>query len=299
MNRAMLLALPLLFASVSAAAGEVIVGYVDGVLEVRDGTTWYELFIGDAVDGSDEIRLADDSHAELLGGSSTIRLSRPGTYEVERLLEGVGRTASANIGGMVLGRVSRLTGRDETPRQTTAGGARASEAVTQTGPTWVGGETVDELILQGTELLGHGDLEDAYWVFQEAYEYAVTDEEYARSLFYYGYASALVGRPLQAFDLLEEIGPQPDTSHYATHILALGQLLLDSFAYDEAIEYLTPLAEAEDQELEDIQSARLLLGVAYQGLGRPSQARDHLRRAREIAPETQVAETAERLLADL
>ncbi len=298
MSRAVLLAVALVLVAVSAA-GEVIVGYVDGVLEVRDGTSWYELFIGDAVDGSDQIRLADDSHAELLAGNSMIRLSRPGTYEVERLLEGVGRTASANIGGMVLGRVSRLTGREDTTRQTAAGGARASEAVTQTGPAWAGGETVDELILQGTEMLGEGDLEDAYWVFQEAYEYAITDDEYARSLFYYGYASALVGRPLQAFELLEQIGPQPDTTHYATHILALGQLLLDSFAYDEAIEYLTPLAEADDQEPEDIQSARLLLGVAYQGLGRSAQARDHLQRARAIAPETQAAEAAERLLADL
>ena len=299
MNRAALLAVALVFASVSVAAGDLIVGYVDGVLEVREGNAWYELFIGDAVDASDEIRLAADSQAELIAGSATIRLSRPGTYDVERLLEGVGRTATAGIGRMVLGRISRMTGREDSPRQTVAGGARASEAVTQTGPTWAGGETVDELIVQGSELLSAGDLEDAYWVFQEAYEFAITDEEYARSLFYYGYASALVGRHLQAFDLLEELGPQPDTSHYASHVLVLGQLLLDSFAYEEAIEYLMPLAEADGEEVQDIQSAWLLLGIAHEGLGRMDLARDHLRRARDMDPESEAARAADQLLADL
>lgn len=299
MKRFVVALVSLVFLSLPVLAQDVVIGYVDGVLEVNEGGTWYELFIGDAVRSSDQIRLGRDSYAELTTGPTTVKLSRAGTYEVSDLVETTGRTQSTGIAGMVLGRIGRLTGRDEQQEQTTAGGARASEAVNQNAPTWAGGETIDELITEGTELLNEGAYEDAYYVFQEAYDYAISDEEYARSLFYYGYASTLVDKTAQAFDLLEEIGPDEDTDYFASHVLALGQLLVESFAYEEAVDYLEMLADAPDQAPEDVQSAELLMGIAYDGLGMQSQARRHLRRAAELVPEAEAASVAENLLAEL
>ncbi|MFW6293049.1 MAG: hypothetical protein ACOC7V_12110 [Spirochaetota bacterium] len=284
---------------VSVFAQQVDVGYVDGVLEVRDGSTWYELFIGDVVDVDDEIRLGSGGYAELTNGRTTVKLSRPGTYRVSELIEGTERTASAGVAGMVLNRIGRLTRRDEQPARTASGGARASEAVNQDAPTWAGGETVDELIVEGTELLNEGAYEDAYYVFEEAYDYAISDLEYSRALFYYGYASALVGRSAQALELLEESGPDEDTDYYASHVLALGQLLVETFAYDEAIDYLSVLAEDDEQAPEDIQSAQLLLGIAFDGLGMADRARTYLRQARETMPGTPAAEAADRILGQL
>ncbi len=275
-------------------------GYVDGVLEVRDGTSWTDLFIGDGLDPSDQIRLRADSYAELTTGQTTVKLSRNGTYEVSDLIEGTGRTESAGIAGLVLNRIGRLTGREvEQQEQTAAGGARASEAVNQNAPTWAGGESVDELIDEGVTLLNEGAHQDAYYVFQEAYDYAITDAEYAKAVFYYGYASTLVGESAQAFDLLEEIEPDHQTDYFASHVLALGQLLVESFAYQEAIDYLEMLEDADAQESEDVQSAQLLMGIAYDGLGMADDARSYLRRARATAPGTAAADAADRLLADL
>ncbi|MFW5716978.1 MAG: hypothetical protein ACOC0E_05990 [Spirochaetota bacterium] len=42
-----------------------------------------------------------------------MKLSRPGTYEVSELIETSNRTRSTGIAGMVLNRISRLTGREE------------------------------------------------------------------------------------------------------------------------------------------------------------------------------------------
>lgn len=281
------------------AAQDVVVGFIDGVLEVRAGSSWADLFIGDAVDPDDRLRLAPDSYAELTNGRTTVKLAREGTYLVSDLIEGTGRVQSTGVAGLVLNRIGRLTGRAEEEEQTSAGGARASEAVTQTGPTWAGGESIDELIVEGTELLNDGAYEDAYFVFQEAYDYAITDEEFARTLFYYGYVSSLTGRTQEAFRLLEEIGPDPSTDYFASHVLALGQLLVETFAYQEAIDYLSLLAEADEQDGEDVQSAELLLGIAYDGLGMPREAERYLRRATRTVPGNPTATAAQRLLADL
>ena len=300
MKRIFILVTIALLVSTGLVAQEIVVGYVDGVLEVRDGDSWVDLFIGDGLDPSDQIRLEADSYAELTTGQTTVKLSRNGTYEVSDLIEGTGRTESAGIAGLVLNRIGRLTGRDEEQQaETAAGGARASEAVNQTAPTWAGGESVDELIEEGVTLLNEGAHQDAYYVFQEAYDYAITDAEYAKALFYYGYASTLVGKSAQAFDLLEEIEPDPQTDYFASHVLALGQLLVESFAYQEAIDYLEMLEDADEQESEDVQSAQLLMGIAYDGLGMAEEARSYLRRARATAPGTPGAEAADRLLADL
>lgn len=299
MKRILFISIAVLLVAAAVGAQEIVVGYVDGVLEARDGGAWVELFIGDAVDGEAQIRLRSNSYAELATGRTTVKLSRAGTYEVSELIEGTGRTESAGIAGLVLNRIGRLTGREEAEEQTVAGGARASEAVNQSAPTWAGGESVDELVEEGVGLLNDGAYDDAYYVFQEAYDYAITDAEYARSLFFYGYASTLVGRSAQAFDLLEEIGPDPDTDYFASHVLALGQLLVESFAYQEAVDYLAMLAEAEDQEPADLQSAQLLMGIAYDGLGMEAEARTYLRQAKSTAPGTAAATAADRLLQDL
>lgn len=289
-----------LLVSVGLVAQEIVVGYVDGVLEVRDENSWVDLFIGDGLDPSDQIRLNTGSYAELTTGETTVKLSRGGSYEVSDLIEGTGRTESAGIAGLVLNRIGRLTGReDEQREQTAAGGARASEAVSQQGPTWAGGESVDELIEEGVGLLNEGAYEDAYYVFQEAYDYAITDTEYAKAVFYYGYASTLVGKSAQAFDLLEEIEPDSQTDFFASHVLALGQLLVESFAYEEAIDYLGLLDDADGQAPEDVQSAQLLMGIAYDGLGMADESRAYLRRARRTVPGTPAADAADRLLADL
>ena len=283
----------------SVFAQEIVVAYVDGLLDVREGNSWSELFIGDSLDPDDEIRLGSESYAELTNGRTTIKLSRTGTFEVSDLIEGTGRTESTGIAGLVLNRIGRLTGRGEEPRDSVAGGARASEAARPDPLSWAGGETVSELVNEGVGYLNEGAYQDAYLVFQEAYDYAITDTEYAEALFYYGYASTLVDKSSQAFDLLEEVGPDPDTDYFASHVLALGQLLVESFAFDEAIEYLTMLVEADDQEPEDIQSGQLLIGIAYDGLGRPAQARNYLREAVRTLPGTPTAGVAERLLEDL
>jgi tetratricopeptide (TPR) repeat protein len=277
---------------------DFVVEYLDGYLDLDEGGSWYELYIGDTVSADDTVRL-DDGYAELSDGTLTIRLTRPGTYYVGNLVSSARRTNNSGVGGLVINRIGRLTGQQEEPQQTAAGGARASEAVNQNQPTWAGGESVDELINQGVALLQEGEYQDAYWRFLEANEYAFDDTEIARSLFYYGYSAALIGKTPEAFKLLYEVGPDPETDYYEDHVIVLGQLLIETFAFEDAIDQLEPLVESGAAEAGARQSAMLLTGLAYEGLGDVRMARTFLRRSRDLVPDSPGAEIAQELLDEL
>jgi tetratricopeptide (TPR) repeat protein len=281
------------------AAQQFTVDYVDGYLDVDDRGSWYELYIGDPVSASDTVRLGDNSYAELSDGSITIKLTRPGVYRMSELTVSARRTESSGVGGLILNRVGRLTGQQDEQDQAFAGGVRASEAVNQNQPTWAGGESVDELIEEGLGLLGTGELEEAYWVFQEAYDYALDDDEFAKSAFYFGYGAALIGKTTEAFDLLEDVGPDPDTEFFADHVLVLGELLVQTFAYEDALGYLSLLTDSEESQPEDLQSAYLLAGLAYDGLGDVRMARSSLRQSRDVLPDSEGADIAAELLEQL
>lgn len=297
MKRIMLI--PLLLLATFVMGQEFTVDYIDGYLDVDESGSWYELYIGDPVAASDTVRLGADSYAELSNGVITIKLTRPGTYDIGELSSSARRTASSGVGGLILGRVGRLTGQQEEQAQTTAGGVRAAAAVKPNQPTWAGGESVDELIDNGLGLLNQGEFQDAYWVFQEAYDYALDDDEYAKSLFYYGYGAALIGSTGEAFELLEEVGPDSDTDYFEDHVIVLGQLLIESFAYEDAIEYLALLTEDAGAEKGAQQSALLLAGLAYNGLGDVQLAKRYLERSRDALPDSEGAKIAEQLLGQL
>lgn len=301
MKRSILFIVPLLLVSAMVVGQEFTVDYVEGYLDIQENGSWYELYIGDPVGSGDTVRLDSGSYAEISDGAITIKLTRPGVYNISELAASARTTQRSGVGSLVLGRVGRLTGQETQRTQTTAGGVRASEAVNQNQPTWAGGESVDELIEEGLGLLNEGDFQDAYWVFQEAYDYALDDAEYAKSLFYYGYGAALIGNTSEAFELLEEIGPDPDTEFFEDHVIVLGQLLIETFAYEDAIDYLAMVTDEDDAdvEAEAQQSALLLQGLAYDGMGNERLARTYLQRSRDLLPGTEGASIAEELLNQL
>ena len=290
----------LLALAAAALMAQVTVAYVDGAVDVRTGSRWAEVFIGDSLDATDTIRLGNGAYCELNDGSRTVRLTRSGTYELADLFESAGRTERVGLAGLVLNRVGRLTGAQEEEQQTSAGGARAEA---QEGPSmdWAGDETTDELVDQGLQLLNEGDYDGAVDVFEEAVDAAYTDPEIAKGSFYLGYAEYLIGNPIDALDLLEEMAPDPTTDFFASHILVLGQVLLESFAFEDAIDYLDMLLNADPAGLDpaDLQYAQLMAGMAYRGLHMDLEARRYLRAAQRTVPGSDLSRAAAGILAEM
>lgn len=293
-RRLFIVALILLPAAIFAQ--EVVVEYLDGYLDVESGGSWAPLYIGDTLASNEIIRLDEGAYAELSRGTVTVRLRRAGEYAISSLFEQAGRVERAGIGAMIASRVSALSTEREDDT-TSVGGVRASEAATAPEVAWAGGESVNELIDEGIGLLDEGALEDAYWTFAEAYDYALSDAEFERSAFFFGYAAMQIGEYNEALGLLEEAGPNPDTEFFAQHSLALAQLLISEFAYVDAISVLEDL-ETQNPHPEEAMTAWLLRGIAHAGLGDSQTATTYLQRVVEEG-DGATAEAASSILAEL
>lgn len=290
MNKTLIITMIAIVAVVSmAAAQNIIVEYVEGMVELQGSRGWSEVFIGDSVPGNATIRVGDDGMVELRGAERTVLLARAGTYDLATILSAVQPAANNGVGSLMQGRIRRMV-RDEVPQDSTVAGVRASEAVERDAVTWAGGESTYELIEEGLAALDVGDYEDAYLVFYDAWEFAGTDE-LPTVEFYLGYSAYLIGNVGEALDFLESSDPDPDADYYDDHVLTLAQVLVEGYAFDDAIDLLESYIERNPAD-EDLQMAYLLEGLAYNGSGDTRRARQKLDEARRIDPTSETGALA-------
>jgi len=290
MNKTLIISVIAIVAMVSiVAAQDILVEYTEGTVELRGSRGWSEVFIGDSVPGNATIRVGDDGMVELRGAERTVLLARAGTYDLATILSAVQPAANNGVGSLMQGRIRQMV-RDEVPQDTTVAGVRASEAVERDAVTWAGGESTYELIEEGLAALDDGDYEDAYLVFYDAWEFAGTDE-LPEIEFYLGYSAYLIGNIGEALDFLESSDPDPDADYYDDHVLTLAQVLVEGYAFDDAIDLLESYIERDPAD-EDLQVAYLLEGLAYNGSGDTRRARQKLDEARRIDPTSETGALA-------
>ncbi len=283
----------LAIAVTGAVAQELVVEYVEGYLELRDSGSWYELYIGDVVDRDDVIRLDEGAYAELSDGLVTIRLTRAATYEMEDLLDSVQNQQRANIGSLVANRLGRMTNSDDRGA-TTVGGVRASEAATEDRLQWAGGADVDELVEEGIRMLDEGDYLEAFYIFEEAYEYSSFEEE-GDFLFLMGYALALEGDVGEALSYYEDAALEPDSEYYDDYMMAYAQLLIETFAFEDAVALLEEYVEESEDDY-DRQYGYLLLGIAFDGAGDADASEAALEEAADIDADGDITNAAMAML---
>ena len=108
MKRASAVILLFLITAIPLIAEDLLVEYVDGILEIKEGSGWIELYIGDTIPEDSLIRLSDNGFAELSTRTVTVTLNQAGTYETRSLLRSGKKVASWNIGGVVNSKLSKL-----------------------------------------------------------------------------------------------------------------------------------------------------------------------------------------------
>lgn len=268
-----------------ANSQDILVEFVDGYVEYQADGEWVDVFIGDMIPQAAAIRLDDQSWVELRGAGDSVLLSRAGTYQLDSVLQTTRRNQSAGVGGMARGRLRNMV-RDGEVTDVTVAGVRASEAVSRSDVAWAGGDSVADLIEEGILALDDEDAEGAYYLFEDAYEIASSREvDVAR--FYLGYAAYMMGNMGEAFVHLDNVDVNPEADFYHDHVLLLGQLLVESFAYTDAQELLQDYVTNGDPAPEDLQVAHVLQGLAFSGSGDTARAAQHLQMALALDPDSE------------
>ncbi len=300
MNRLTLTAALVLALCVPAVAQDFRVQYLEGLVEVQRDAAWRQVAVGDAVAAAAVLRLDDDAVVELAGSSGMLRIARRGTYELARLASASAQSRSAGVGTFLTQRARAMAVPAERKTGAAVAGVRA-EAMGPSQPQWVGGETADELIASGTRKLAEGAYREAYSRFEEARDAAslAGGPDQARAVFYLGYAAYLDGDVVEALRLLDKPRPDPSLAIYGDHVLVLAQLLVETFAYADAAQLLEGYLNSGGASGDNLQTARLFLGLSQRGLGNRERAAESLREAQRLNTGSDAGRAAARFLETL
>lgn len=276
---------------------EFVLDYLDGIVDMREGTSWIEIDLGDELFDDSVIRLSDDTMAEISGKGMRLTLTEPGVYSIADLLDSNKRVASWGIGSVLGSKLGALTGESKQGK-TAVMGVRAAAADSGPELNWM--DEGEELLAEGKLLLQSGDYEEAVEIFEEGYDFADIDEE-QQFLFHIGYAYALQGRNAQAMKYLARVEAEIYAPYFADLVLLKGQLLVQSLSFQAAIElfdlYLTSLSSGRlsGGDLPGGQHKQAILflsAIGRQGLDDEAEAFTLLKAARDLDPASEIGRAA-------
>lgn len=281
-------------------AQTVTIDYIDGYLDVMERGSWVEAYIGDTLSGSDSVRLDKDSYAELSGRNLNLTLTSPGIYRISELISAAGEGNSLGVGNLVSGKLSLMLQGGSSQVQSAVGGVRASEAVAAPKLDWMGSDTA-ELIKEAQAALRENRFDSAQALLEEAYDLALDDQEESEALFYLGWTHYQKGETAQALKRLISANPDSYSDTYHSHFLITGNILVTTFAYDDAIAWFGKYdpAGAAFQDGEAEQAIYLLNGMAFKQKGQSAQARQVLQKVLDLNADGDTAAAARSLLKEL
>ena len=294
MKRTVTIILVILITAIPLVAEDLLVEYVEGTLEVKEGSNWYELYIGDTVPENSVIRLSDSGFAELSTQNVTVTLSDDGTYNTQSLFRSGQKIASWNIGGVVNSKLSKLLGPGQ-QGETAVMGVRGA-AADQGELTWV--EEGEEFMAKGKKLLAEGLFDEAIVAFKEGADWALTEDERSEYLFYAAYAHSLKGDNALALIMLEDMALSSSSAIFTDYVLLKGKLLIENLAFADALDLFSEYLKHPDMG-ETTQVVYFLSAVCQQGLDNKSQAEKFLQDAIKINASSEYGRAAERMMGSL
>jgi len=294
MKRAATIILLIAITAMPLVAEDLLVEYLEGTLEVKEGSIWAELYIGDMVAENSLIRLSDHGFAELSTRNVTVTLSDDGTYDTQSLLRSGQKVASWNIGGVVNSKLSKLISPGQ-QGETAVMGVRGA-AADQGELTWV--EEGGEFMEKGKQLLANGLFEEAIPVFKNGADWALTEDERSEYLFYAAYAHSLKGDNAVALIMLEDMALKSDAAIFTDYVLLKGKLLIENLAFADALDLFSEYLAHPDMG-ETTQVVYFLSAVCHQGLDNRTQAQKSLQDAIKIDASSEYGQAAQRMMGSL
>lgn len=280
-----------LVSAAGATAQNLTVSYLEGDVQVRSGSAWTPLAIGDAVPAAASVRVQGESSVQLQGTGGKLYLNRAGVYAVRDLLASMSQLAAKGVPS-ALARSLRFLKAGASTLPSTASGARAANKSEDEEDGWV--ESSSEVFLEaGKEYLEAGKFDQAIQQLNEALG-SSTGAETPEIRYYLAKAAALNGDVREAWKQIAGLEPGASDAWRGDFVLLKGKLLEDACAFSEAVSWLS--ANDLSQDAQRAQLYHLLLGLAYRGAGDEQGARKAFARAVSVSADSDLGKVATELL---
>lgn len=279
----------LLWLPVMISADDTYIDYLEGVLEVQNSGIWEEIGIGDEVASNAKLRLSDDGYAELLVGDSLVSLSRDGTYDVRDLVRGSSSIQTASLD--LKKKLTLSTGHEKWQHEATMG-VRGAEASTSDG---TGMEDAYTYLEAGMESMAEGDFEEALINFEEGWDFF----EDQNCLLFTAICYEQLGQKRSYVKMLQDVEfDYLESDYQGTYAVRMGDLLIRSLDYDEAVSVLNNV-DAKSLSTDEAQQLNYLMGTAFLGNGEETKAKSAFQKAKDIAPSSELGLQAAETLSSL
>ncbi|MQY76313.1 MAG: hypothetical protein GH155_01630 [Spirochaeta sp.] len=267
-------------------AEEFMVEYLEGILEVSQGSNWIEVDIGDTIPQYSSLRLSDNGLAELSAGTVTVTLIEDGIFSVESLLNSGREVAAWNI--------SRLISPDQ-QQSTTFMGVRG-DAAEEAELTWM--EEGEEYLEDGKELMLAGKYAEAREILQQGADNSFSDEKKEEFNFYIASTYAMEGKSAPALLMLTDMEIGSSAPYYSDYVLLKGKLLIEGLAYQKALLLFDQYLKNPDRS-ETAQLIYFLSALCNQKLENRQQSLSNLEAAYEINNTSEYGLAAKRMMDNL
>jgi hypothetical protein len=270
-----------------AGAQAVTVDYIEGKAAQHVGDAWAGLAVGDQVALDASVRLEELSLVQLKGQGATITLCQAGTYGLRSVVKTRASLRSAGAATAVATAFSRMI--HGTGRNTNAPGGVRSEMIDISEATRdfdTGGPLVS-----GKSYLASGQYDEAIAALAPAVQAAPGGE----AGFCLATAYSLKGDPKSSLEALAAVAPTGREEWAPDYILLRAKLLLDTFAFQRAIDVLTAASALFENDGARAQTWYFLLALGYRGAGNSARSTECLDTVQSLAPETELAASAARL----
>ena len=232
MKRALVVAVAVFFAATfSLAAVPMTVSWADGKVDLKKGSSWTAIGVGDTIDSAATLRLAKGATVELTDGKRKVSLTSEGTYVVDSVLK-KGAMASKQS-TMAFDKLGKLVDPQASVSSSSVAAVRGAVVEPSKESVDWQSDTADlpAVMEEGRKLVRSGDYANAALRFKEAAGLAEgVDKDSAQ--YSEAWALAADGSQAQAVAILRGM---PATGNWAgPRALLLARLDIDSGADAEA-----------------------------------------------------------------
>ena len=296
MKRCNVVLIALTFLVFGAYSEDLVVQYLEGFVEQNTRTGWQEVYIGDDLPIESTIRVSENGFAEFSLGDLKISVKEDGVYQLSDLVGSSKQVSSWDLSNLVSTKIkTALTSPGS--GQTAVMGVRGAAAESGAEIEWIEAGGSAELLQEGLALLEKTRYSEALDVFNEGLSISYGEEEQL-FLYYVGYTQSLDRQFALALNTLERVEVDPQSSYYSDLILLRGRMLIESLAFEEALEFFkTHTNRYPEGDL--TQAVLLLSSYCYRGLDDTFQALQVLQRVRDLNPDSALGIEAQRLMEEL